>query len=318
MGSCSGVFFVLDRRLGRRRASHDTSREDGIPREFHGDPLLAGDLVVIGTDASEGDSAYIHAFERGTARERWRRASKGGVRGDLARWRDHGYAVTLEDELICFDPASGNARWSFRANSLVTGAPPRSPLVLGDRVLYADRDGVVRAFEPASGRLLWTRPQIEGVSTDLAGAGGGVWFVRGERTLVMLDPQDGREVSRTPIAGGPYARPVVAAGDSVLLLLGSATLTSFDVARREVRWSRTGSRPWSSARPYVWQGAALAGTEGGSLHAFELADGSQRWVHTLPGVIRGIGMQADTLYVGTLSGRLHALVPRGDHEPGTR
>src|SRR5258708_1506221 len=121
------MFYVLDRGTGQPRDRHDVFSEDSVHRQFHGDALLDDGLLLIGTDAGEGDAAYVFAFERGTAKVRWRRAMGRGVTGDVARWRDRRYVVTLQDELVCFDPATGATRWSYQAKSSLPNDRSGSP-----------------------------------------------------------------------------------------------------------------------------------------------------------------------------------------------
>jgi outer membrane protein assembly factor BamB len=310
VGSCAGLFYSLDRVTGKPRGQHDVFSADSVHRQFHGDALLDGGLLLIGTDTSDGDTAYVFAFEPRTARMRWRQPMGAGVMGDIARRNDRRYVVTVMDELVCFDAVSGARRWSYRPEGAVYGYRTSSPVVLGDRVFYADHDGTVRAFAAQDGRLLWRMPQIDPLSTWLGYACSSLVFMRGTDALIRLDPMKGQERSRTTIAGGPYTGPVTVIGDSLLLLLGSTTLTAFDLPRNQVRWSHSATQEWTSSRPYVWRDLVLAG-ERGRLVAFGLGDGTVRWTHSLEGTVRGIGVRGDTLYVGTLKGLVLALVDRG-------
>ncbi len=309
VGSCAGIFYALDRATGQLRGKHDVSA-DSVRRQFHGDALLDGALLLIGTDADEGDTAYVFAFEPRTATMRWRQPMGAGVMGDIARWKDRRYAVTVTDELVCFDAASGARRWSHRPEGAAYGYRTSSPIVVGDRVFYADRDGTVHAFATQHGRLLWRKPDIDRLTTWPAHARSSLLFVRGSDALVRLDPVTGQERSHTVIAGGPYSGPMTVLGDSLLLLLGPGTLTAFDLERNQVRWSRSATKEWTSSRPYVWRDQVLAGEEG-RLVAFALGDGTPRWTHAVEGMVRGVGVHGDTLYVGTLKGHVHALVDRG-------
>lgn len=293
VGSCVGMFYALDRATGQPRGQHDVFSADRI-----------------GSDTGEGDTAYVFAFDWGTAKVRWRRPMGPGVMSDIARWKDWRYAVTLRDELVCFAPASGAPHWSYRPESPVRNDRTSSPVVVGDRVAYADRDGIVRAFEAETGRVLWRAPQIDPVTTWLVVADSSLMFMRGADTLVRLDPVTGRERRNTLVAGGPYSGPITVVGDSLLLLLGSQTLTAFDLRHDRVRWSHSATHEWTSSRPYVWRDMALGG-ESGRLVAYGLADGTARWTHTMDGMVRGIGTYGDTLYVGTFKGQVHALVDPG-------
>ena len=318
VGSCAGVFFALDRATGQPRDRHDVSA-DSIRRQFHGDALLEDGLLLIGTDTDEGDTAYVFAFERGTAKVRWRRAVGPGVMGDLTRWKDRAYALTVTDELICLDPASGAPHWSYRPQSSSYEYRSSAPVVLGDQVLFADHDGTVRGFDATGGRLLWEAPQIDRLTTWMVGADSSVLFMRGPDALVRLDPRTGREQRRSVVTGGPFGGPITMVGDSLLLLMGPKTLSAFHLERNRVLWSHSAVQEWTSSRPYVWRDMVLAGDRG-RLMAYGLADGMLRWTHELPGTLRGIGTHGDTLYVGMLKGQVHALVDSSSraHRPPPR
>lgn len=312
IGSCAGMFYALDRASGLPRGQHDVFSADSVHRQFHGDPLLDNDLLLIGTDAGEGDTAFVFAFEPATANVRWKRAMGPGVASDLARWKDRRYAVTLMDELVCFDPASGAIHWSHRSAASVRNDRASAPVIVGDRVVHADRDGILRAYDAETGRLLWRTTQIDPLTTWMVAADSSLMFVRGSGFLVRLDPGTGRESRRNRIDGGPYSGAITNVGDSLILLAGAGRLTAFDLNHDRVRWSRSAIQEWTSSRPYVWRDMALAGDQG-RLVAYRLADGALRWTHTVQGVVRGIGVWGDTLYVGTLKGEVHALVDRSEH-----
>jgi outer membrane protein assembly factor BamB len=59
----------------------------------------------------------------------------------------------------------------------------------------------------------------------------------------------------------------------------------------------------------LWRGSVLAGSEAGELAALGIEDGAVIWTRHLDGVIRGIGYDADLLFVGTLKGVLFAVRP---------
>ena len=53
---------ALDKKTGQVKWDYDI-RKDGEQSQFHGDPLITDQLVVIGTDGTIG---YVYAFERAT------------------------------------------------------------------------------------------------------------------------------------------------------------------------------------------------------------------------------------------------------------
>jgi hypothetical protein len=71
------------------------------------------------------------------------------------------------------------------------------------------------------------------------------------------------------------------------------------------RWRKQASQAWTIARPYVIEGTVLLG-EQGKLRGFRLGDGRELWTEEVGGVIRGVGNDQSTLYVGTLKGVIFA------------
>jgi outer membrane protein assembly factor BamB len=100
--------------------------------------------------------------------------------------------------------------------------------------------------------------------------------------------------------------PPTAVGDSLIVMAGERSLTALDISFSRIRWRRNLTDGLSSSRPYLWEGAVLAGTVKGEMVAFRAADGLPRWSHTLQGVIRGIGTSEMVLYVGTQKGVVYA------------
>jgi outer membrane protein assembly factor BamB len=105
VSSCNGMIRPLDDKTGKVKWSYDI-RKDGEQSQFHGDPLVTEELVIIGTDGKIG---YVCAFERSTGAVRWRyRVDERGVASDIVRLEGNVYAVTLGDELVSLDLKSGN------------------------------------------------------------------------------------------------------------------------------------------------------------------------------------------------------------------
>ncbi len=100
--------------------------KDGDQRQFHGDPLITDELVVVGTD---GNIGHVYAFERYTGIVRWKyRVTERGVASDIVRLGDSVYAVTLGNELLSLDIKSGKARWTFHGGYSRVRLRPGRPI----------------------------------------------------------------------------------------------------------------------------------------------------------------------------------------------
>jgi len=68
------------------------------------------------------------------------------------------FALSDDGSLSAFDVATGQPRWNYRA----TQDSPRGLYVLGNKIVFMDRDensdGVLRAFDPASGGVVTHKP----------------------------------------------------------------------------------------------------------------------------------------------------------------
>jgi outer membrane protein assembly factor BamB len=140
-----------------------------VRRDAHGtggDPAaseLVGNTLVVGTGnyvdwPPRRRPGAAFGIDASTGQVRWRRAlpgpaavASGSIPGDLA------FAVTLDTglgrgQLFALDASTGATVWSHRVH------PTQNPPVLdGGRVLVSSRDGI-RAFDGATGHLLWYTP----------------------------------------------------------------------------------------------------------------------------------------------------------------
>jgi outer membrane protein assembly factor BamB len=297
---------ALDRSTGKARWVYDT-RPDGGPLEFHGDPLVTEDLLILGSDwRREGRSARVYAFEKGTGSVRWKYEAGAGVTTDLPRRGDMLFGVTLADELVALDVPSGLKIWS-----VATGEPnpehrlTSSPAVLAGQVFFGGIDGSLQALDAETGAPLWKRSLGSGVSTSILVAYGSLYAGTEDGRLLSFDPATGESRASIATVELPHGR-LAAADGCVLAHLGERRIACAESALSGFRWTREAQKDWSSSRPYVWRNYVLA-ADSHTLVALRLADGATAWSRTFPGVVRGIGIGEDAMYVGTLSGAVHAV-----------
>ena len=133
---------------------------------FHGDPLVAGDVIVAGADRATG--ASVHAFDRLTGKELWSHPAGRGVNGPLAGTTTHAYAFTVEGQLLSLAIDSGRVRWQMP----LKGPGFEGPAVAG-RVVAGTVDGIVYGLNPLTGREEWRRDSEDGRDDDPTGIGWG-------------------------------------------------------------------------------------------------------------------------------------------------
>lgn len=296
---------ALDRKSGHVEWDYNI-RKDGDQRQFHGDPLITDELVVIGTD---GNIGHVYAFNRSTGTVRWKfKVDEGGVASDIVRAGDNVCAVTLGDELVCLDSDTGKPKWTFPSSFLghdFHWTPP--PAINGIRVYFGGQDGMLYAFDSQSGKLIWKRTLDGAVTTSIATWGKHLYLGTANRHIYRIDASSGDVTGDLHTELKPRWNIVVLADNGLVVFLGDEIIASVDPSLQKMRWSAEASKEWTSARPYLWRGVILAGNRR-ELVALRSSDGSRQWSHQFPEVVRGIGTSDETLYVGSLEGPIYAYV----------
>ncbi len=285
------------------RWSHET-REDGEAAQFHGDPLVAGDLIVTGSDAEP--VANLYAFERRTGGLSWKKTVSGGVPVDVLERGSRGYTVGMSGEVFSFDIATGRTIWSFDGPKAVRPGFPLAAALVGDRLAYAARSGDVYALDVETGRVLWKRALGEELNTSLLRVDAHLVVGASSGRLYRLDPGTGSVVATLETGGMTYGTLVAGRGCLVVLWM-PGTVACVEPTLKRIRWKQTAAKGFSAFRPLVLDTVVVTGTEDGNVIAYRLEDGKEAWRIPLPGVIRGLGAGGGVLYVGTLKGTVWAL-----------
>ena len=305
IGSCSGRFYALDLATGADRWVYDTSA-DGPPAQFHGDLLLAGGRVFVGSDAEP--VGHLYAFDAASGRVAWKLPSPGGVPVAVLGRGDVVYAQTAAGEVWAVDQATGELAWLHRADG--PGAADRrqvDPVLEGDRLVVGWPSGDVEALDAATGDLLWRARLGQRLNTALAVVGGHVLVGSVDGKLHALALADGRARPPIDLGGLPYG-DLVAAGRCLLVLHATEghSLSCLDAASGATVWTRSFASEIGTFRPLLLGEAAVIGYAG-RLVALGLADGAEAWSCAVDGVPRGINADGDRLYVGMQSGTVSSL-----------
>ena len=77
IGSCSGRLYAFSLATGEIRWDYDTNVEDNYTANFHGQPLVRGETIVVGTDGME--TGYLYALNRETGEARWKIEEPAGI-----------------------------------------------------------------------------------------------------------------------------------------------------------------------------------------------------------------------------------------------
>lgn len=312
VGSCSGVFYALNKNTGQLQWSYDITK-DGKQRSFHGNPLITGELILIGTDQScDVDSVgHVYAFDRRTGAVKWKYKSTG-VPTDIIQVGSNIYFGSFQDRWFAAELKTGELVWTFSTGvSNPECHLASSPVTDEKRVYITGVDGVIYSLDAASGRQVWKRKLTAAPSTSLAIRDKSLFVGTSDHRIYRLNSQTGDNEAEIAVEAQPVGRPTLT-GDSLFFFLEiKAERAGFIVALTpdlaKVRWTHRSTRDWASERPHVARGLVIAGNCRGELAAFQVSDGAPKWKVNLKGCIRSVGDSGDTLFAGVQEGTVYAL-----------
>jgi outer membrane protein assembly factor BamB len=311
IGSCAGNFYAINKITGELQWSYDI-RKDGKQQSFHGDPLVTGDLILIGTDRScdpEG-VGHVYAFERDTGKVRWKYRSTS-VPTDIVQINSNVYFGSFQDQWSSLNLKTGSLNWSFSTGATNKECdPPKAPVTDGNHLFIAGQDGVIYALDASSGRVSWKRKLPAAPSTALALRDKTIYVGTNDQRLYRLNAETGAVVSELATEAKPVGR-LAFANDSLFLFLQNAServgyIISVDSKLTSVVWKQRSSPDWASERPHLWKDLVLAGNCRGEMTALRASDGEPQWSLTLKGCIRSIGSSGNMLFAGVQEGTIYA------------
>jgi outer membrane protein assembly factor BamB len=293
--------------------SYDTSA-DGTSASFHGDALVTDRLVVVGADARP--VGHLYGFERDTGKARWKHGFPGGVPVQVLAHGGNVLAVAESGEVVAVDQASGRVVWKFSGPPVDPSTFNRTdPALAGDRLLVGWPSGIVQALDAGTGKQLWQRDLGRPLNTSLIVAGGNavVGDLRGQ--LHRLDLDDGKVLPPIDVGSRIYGDLLLADGCVLALTAGEesgmdSALSCVELPSGEIAWSYRVPGELTTFRPLLdGNVVVLGGPE--RLVGVRLADGAEAWSCAVVGMPRGLSATGDTLFVGTLSGKVNALPRAG-------
>jgi outer membrane protein assembly factor BamB len=274
--------------------------------------LFVEDMVLVTTDGQ--GVGHVYSFEQATGAVRWKYPAGHNVPSDVVRSGSTVFAVSQADVLIALDLATGAERWSFSSSGERAGRAKfvSSPVVLGSRVYFSGRDGLLYALDAASGEVAWTHDLGTVRPTWPVVWQSAVVVATDDGRLLRFDPATG-EIEAQLALGEPVtvAYSLVPAPGGLLVPLGGRPASPLawalvDPALESVRWRVDNDGRWSTLRPHIWNGAVVTGDGSGQVFLLELSDGSERQSFRVEGSVRSVGSVGDVLYVGTIEGMLYA------------
>ena len=196
-----------------------------------------------------------------------------------------------------------------------------SPVIAGNMLFAEGTDGVIVAFDKATGARLWTRGDSE-MTKDQAPAefGGGVSYEAGKvyatngvGEVKALNAETGEVLWKVKPAGPLRGSPTIAFGQ-LFVMTQDNQLISLKIEDGSLVWDESGSNTQSGvfgvAAPSAGQGTIVAGYSSGELSAYRYENGRTLWSDALArtNISTTVGTLTD-IDAGPIidSGRVYAL-----------
>jgi len=182
--------------------------------------------------------------------------------------------------------------WSAKiAGSSLRVRLAAAPVVYGGRLYAVDTDGMVHAFDTATGAKVW-QVALEARDDGSASVFGGgvsagatrVYATNGVGEVAALNSADGSQIWRVKPAGPLRGAPTLAFG-SVYVMTQDNQLVSLNQADGSIAWQQGGSLGQAGvfgvAAPAAGQGTVVAGFSSGELIAYRYENGRNLWSDAL-------------------------------------
>ncbi|MCW8328048.1 outer membrane protein assembly factor BamB [Photobacterium sp. SDRW27] len=159
-----------------------------------------------------------------------------------------------------------------------------TPAVGYGKIFVADRNGVVKALDPADGKVIWQQDLEVDVTAKLAGGialSYGKLFIGSENAeVIALDEETGEEVWRTTVEGEVLAKPLVDEG-LVVVNTSRGILQALDADSGEPKWQLSSEVPTLTLRgdssPVAISGGIFWGQANGRLAGALMNNGQMLW-----------------------------------------
>lgn len=182
--------------------------------------------------------------------------------------------------------------WSAKiAGSSLRVRLAAAPVVYGGRLYAVDTDGMVHAFDTATGGKVWSvalESRDDGASSVFGGGVSAdatrVYATNGVGEVAALNAADGTQIWRVKPAGPLRGSPTLAFGAAYVMTQDNQ-LVSLNQVDGAINWNQSGSLGQAGvfgvAAPAAGQGTVVAGFSSGELIAYRYENGRNLWSDAL-------------------------------------
>jgi len=199
-------------------------------------PVVQGGRVYFGSS-----DHHVYALDAAMGREIWRFEADDSIHAAPALSNGRLFIATWGTKLYALDAKTGVKLWDFQggkdAETGILQGFSAAPTIDGDTVYIGSRDGFMRAFNAADGKLNWTYDAEKSwVLATAAVDGDSLYFPTSDTTVfIALDKKTGKEKYRTDTRVWTYTSPVIV-GDYTFAGTMTGDLYGFDKRTGQVVW----------------------------------------------------------------------------------
>jgi outer membrane protein assembly factor BamB len=154
------------------------------------------------------------------------------------------------------------------------------PVIGLGKILAADRNGLVQAREPGTGRLIWEAETDVNFSAGPGLGAGTVILGSSDAEVVALNSENGELLWKAEVSSEVLSIPVIAKGIVVVRTTDGAVIALNEKTGAKL-WSYEHNAPALSVRgigaPIIIEDNVIEGYDNGKLMALRLADGKYVW-----------------------------------------
>ncbi|MBW3672225.1 MAG: PQQ-binding-like beta-propeller repeat protein [Acidobacteria bacterium] len=304
VGSCGGTIYALDADDGEPVWSYDT-RLDGAPAQFHGEALIRGAVLYIGSDSLR--ETFLYAIRITDGATIWKKQFAFGVPSRILDFGESIAFVTGEGVMVSVDPGDGSIRWRHEPESLTPGRQRISATAAGHSVVYHAGDGNLYVVDASSGQIEQQLEVGSAAAADPVVAGGQIYLATEDGRVVRVDGLCGKIVAERQLESRPYGA-LQSDGERIFMLaLGEegSRLISLDTGLESIVWEQPADE-WTTFRPLLRRGTITAGMRG-QFCSFSTSVGSVLSCTPIDGRVRSFGVAEDTMFIGTIGGTVLAI-----------
>lgn len=304
IGSGDGRLYAITKDTGKLAWSFTTKGT------MNSSPVLAEDTIFVG---SSDDNLY--ALDPVTGQQKWRGGFKthDDISGSPAISNGLVYFLSNDMVLYCAYTTNGRLKWSTKVGS---AARSSTPVIAGNN-LFVGVGNTLQCFQSQSGRLIWSAPMPEEISSIPAVSDKAIYIACRKKLYSLTLAGKSRWKTPVDLSSICYGSPTIT-GDNVVVGTNKGSIIAVNKETGSIKWKYIltpatidgGRLPYTGigSTPVVSNGNLYIVSDDGTLSAF-----SSRMPDRTPPYVTAVSPARDFLMPGTPPVEIAAIVK----EPGS-